>query len=151
MIIESLSSPPPTVQVTMGVLKHSGADVAQPREQRWVWFVDGILPNGEVANAAKWIMNGISFSVTLALSHNPVKPVTTSLLPTETDISLFLWEYNSGWQSCWEGNEPYSCWWPSSHSHLHWYKRRLCCGRETIIGFSNRAVGGWRPWPLVFV
>ncbi|XP_006839831.1 PREDICTED: zinc finger FYVE domain-containing protein 9 isoform X2 [Chrysochloris asiatica] len=61
--------------------------VAQPREQRRVWFADGILPNGEVADAAKLTMNGTSSAGTLAVSHDPVK--TASPLPAETDISLF--------------------------------------------------------------
>ncbi|EPY84498.1 zinc finger FYVE domain-containing protein 9 isoform 3, partial [Camelus ferus] len=63
--------------------------VAQPREQRRVWFADGILPNGEVADAAKLTMNGTSSAGTLAVSHDPVKPVTSSPLPAEADISLF--------------------------------------------------------------
>ncbi|XP_075412097.1 zinc finger FYVE domain-containing protein 9 isoform X2 [Tenrec ecaudatus] len=85
----ALSSPPPTVMVPVGVLKHPGAEVAQPREQRRVWFADGILPNGEVADAAKLTMNGTSSAGTLAVSHDPVKTITTSPLPAETDISLF--------------------------------------------------------------
>uniref|UniRef100_A0A2K6GWM5 Zinc finger FYVE domain-containing protein n=1 Tax=Propithecus coquereli TaxID=379532 RepID=A0A2K6GWM5_PROCO len=64
-------------------------NVVQPREQRRVWFADGILPNGEVADAAKLTMNGTSSAGTLAVSHDPVKPVTTSPLPAEVDISLF--------------------------------------------------------------
>ncbi|KAM4872524.1 zinc finger FYVE domain-containing protein 9 isoform 2-T3 [Thomomys bottae] len=64
-------------------------NVAQPREQRRVWFADGILPNGEVADAAKLTMNGTSSAGTLAVSHDPVKPVTTSSLSAEADISLF--------------------------------------------------------------
>ncbi|XP_058159569.1 zinc finger FYVE domain-containing protein 9 isoform X2 [Dasypus novemcinctus] len=64
-------------------------NVAQPREQRRVWFADGILPNGEVADAAKLTMNGTSSAGTLAVSHDPVKPVPTSPLPAETDVSLF--------------------------------------------------------------
>ncbi|XP_077005771.1 zinc finger FYVE domain-containing protein 9 isoform X2 [Tamandua tetradactyla] len=64
-------------------------NVAQPREQRRVWFADGILPNGEVADAAKLTMNGTSSAGTLAVSHDPVKPVPTSPLPAEMDISLF--------------------------------------------------------------
>ncbi|XP_006879742.1 PREDICTED: zinc finger FYVE domain-containing protein 9 [Elephantulus edwardii] len=85
----ALSSPPPTVMVPVGVLKHPGAEVAQPREQRRVWFADGILPNGEVADAAKLPMNGTSSAGALAVSHDPVKTVTTNPLPAETDISLF--------------------------------------------------------------
>lgn len=64
-------------------------NVAQPREQRRVWFADGILPNGEVADAAKLTMNGTSSAGALAVSHDPVKPVTTSPLPAETDTSVF--------------------------------------------------------------
>lgn len=85
----ALSSPPPTVMVPVGVLKHPGAEVAQPREQRRVWFADGILPNGEVADAAKLTTNGTSSTGTLTVSHDPVKPVTTSPLPAEADISIF--------------------------------------------------------------
>ncbi|XP_051026927.1 zinc finger FYVE domain-containing protein 9 [Acomys russatus] len=84
----ALSSPPPTVMVPVGVLKHPGTEVPQPREQRRVWFADGILPNGEVADAAKLTMNGTSSAGTLAVSHDPVKPVT-SPLPAEADTSLF--------------------------------------------------------------
>ncbi|XP_032756474.1 zinc finger FYVE domain-containing protein 9 isoform X2 [Rattus rattus] len=64
-------------------------NVPQPREQRRVWFADGILPNGEVADAAKLTMNGTSSAGTLAVSHDPVKPVATSPLPAEADVSLF--------------------------------------------------------------
>lgn len=85
----ALSSPPPTVMVPVGVLKHPGTEVPQPREQRRVWFADGILPNGEVADAAKLTMNGTSSAGTLAVSHDPVKPVATSPLPAEADVSLF--------------------------------------------------------------
>ncbi|XP_023374927.1 zinc finger FYVE domain-containing protein 9 isoform X2 [Otolemur garnettii] len=49
----ALSSPPPTVMVPVGVLKHPGTEG------------------------------------TLAVSHDPVKPVTTSPLTAEVDISLF--------------------------------------------------------------
>ncbi|XP_034357666.1 zinc finger FYVE domain-containing protein 9 isoform X1 [Arvicanthis niloticus] len=85
----ALSSPPPTVMVPVGVLKHPGTEVPQPREQRRVWFADGILPNGEVADAARLTVNGTSSAGTLAVSHDPVKPVATSPLPAEADISLF--------------------------------------------------------------
>lgn len=85
----ALSSPPPTVMVPVGVLKHPGTEVVQPREQRRVWFADGILPNGEVADAAKLTMNGTSSTGTLAVSHDPVKPVATSPLPAEVDVALF--------------------------------------------------------------
>ncbi|XP_069644842.1 zinc finger FYVE domain-containing protein 9 [Haliaeetus albicilla] len=81
----ALSSPPPTVMVPVGVLKHPGAEVAQPREQRRVWFADGILPNGEVADAAKLTVAGTTSTGTLAVSHDPLKPVTNNTLSAETD------------------------------------------------------------------
>uniref|UniRef100_A0A3Q2VCW1 Zinc finger, FYVE domain containing 16 n=1 Tax=Haplochromis burtoni TaxID=8153 RepID=A0A3Q2VCW1_HAPBU len=48
----TLNSPPPTVMVPVSVLKHPSNDGC-PREQKRVWFADGILPNGEVADTAK--------------------------------------------------------------------------------------------------
>ncbi|KFO76907.1 Zinc finger FYVE domain-containing protein 9 [Cuculus canorus] len=81
----ALSSPPPTVMVPVGVLKHPGAEVAQPREQRRVWFADGILPNGEVADAAKLTVAGTTSTGTLAVSHDPSKSVTNNTLSAETD------------------------------------------------------------------
>ncbi|XP_037548380.1 zinc finger FYVE domain-containing protein 9, partial [Nematolebias whitei] len=48
----TLNSPPPTVMVPVSVLKQPNND-ACPREQKRVWFADGILPNGEVADTTK--------------------------------------------------------------------------------------------------
>ncbi|XP_072505558.1 zinc finger FYVE domain-containing protein 9 isoform X2 [Notamacropus eugenii] len=64
-------------------------NVAQPREQRRVWFADGILPNGEVADAAKLTVSGPSSTGALAVSHDPAQPVSSSPLAAETDISAF--------------------------------------------------------------
>ncbi|XP_030062017.1 zinc finger FYVE domain-containing protein 9 isoform X2 [Microcaecilia unicolor] len=59
-------------------------NVTQPREQRRVWFADGILPNGEVADAAKRTVNGPSCTGTLTVSHDPGKPAAnTSSAETE--------------------------------------------------------------------
>ncbi|XP_054240007.1 zinc finger FYVE domain-containing protein 9 isoform X2 [Indicator indicator] len=60
-------------------------NVAQPREQRRVWFADGILPNGEVADAAKLTVAGTTSAGTLAVSHDPSKPVANNSLSAETD------------------------------------------------------------------
>ncbi|XP_062843554.1 zinc finger FYVE domain-containing protein 9 [Trichomycterus rosablanca] len=49
----ALSSPPPTVMVPVGVLKQPGNEGSLSREQRRVWFADGILPNGEAAEPTK--------------------------------------------------------------------------------------------------
>ncbi|KAL0966963.1 hypothetical protein UPYG_G00302820 [Umbra pygmaea] len=51
--VQGLASAPPTVMVPVGVLKTSGPEGSTgslPREQRRVWFADGILPNGETAD-----------------------------------------------------------------------------------------------------
>ncbi|XP_006005067.1 zinc finger FYVE domain-containing protein 9 [Latimeria chalumnae] len=80
----ALSSPPPTVLVPVGVLKHPGMEVTQPREQRRVWFADGILPNGEVADSAKLAATGPSPAGPLAVSHDPIKPTIASSASTET-------------------------------------------------------------------
>lgn len=57
--------------------------VAQPREQRRVWFADGILPNGEVADAAKLTVAGTTSTGTLAVSHDPSKPMANNTLSAE--------------------------------------------------------------------
>ncbi|TRY53650.1 hypothetical protein DNTS_008651 [Danionella cerebrum] len=49
----ALSSPPPTVMVPVGVLKQPGSDGSLSREQRRVWFADGVLPNGEATDSSK--------------------------------------------------------------------------------------------------
>ncbi|XP_034751940.1 zinc finger FYVE domain-containing protein 16 isoform X2 [Etheostoma cragini] len=48
----TLNSPPPTVMVPVSVLKQPNNDSC-PREHKRVWFADGILPNGEVADTTK--------------------------------------------------------------------------------------------------
>ncbi|KAJ8414868.1 hypothetical protein AAFF_G00023910 [Aldrovandia affinis] len=53
----TLNSPPPTVMVPVSVLKHPGNE-AVPREQRRVWFADGLLPNGEVADTTRLSAGG---------------------------------------------------------------------------------------------
>ncbi|XP_061116503.1 zinc finger FYVE domain-containing protein 16-like isoform X1 [Conger conger] len=53
----TLASAPPTVMVPVSVLKHPGND-AFPREQRQVWFADGLLPNGQVADTTRLASGG---------------------------------------------------------------------------------------------
>ncbi|XP_040262853.1 zinc finger FYVE domain-containing protein 9 [Bufo bufo] len=67
----ALSSPPPTVMVPVGVLKHPGTEGSQSREQRRVWFADGILPNGEAADAGK--VNAAPAAGNLTVSHDTNK------------------------------------------------------------------------------
>ncbi|XP_015247020.1 PREDICTED: zinc finger FYVE domain-containing protein 9 isoform X2 [Cyprinodon variegatus] len=49
----ALSSPPPTVMVPVGVLKQPGNEGSLSRDQRRVWFADGVLPNGDAADSSK--------------------------------------------------------------------------------------------------
>lgn len=62
--------------------------MAQPREQRRVWFADGILPNGEVADAAKLTVAGTTSPGALAVSHDPSKPMSNTTSPVEVSKSL---------------------------------------------------------------
>ncbi|XP_025965198.2 zinc finger FYVE domain-containing protein 16 isoform X1 [Dromaius novaehollandiae] len=49
----SSSSPSSSVLLPISVLKQPGIEGLCPKEQRRVWFADGILPNGEVADTTK--------------------------------------------------------------------------------------------------
>ncbi|XP_077144276.1 zinc finger FYVE domain-containing protein 16 isoform X1 [Ranitomeya variabilis] len=49
----TINSPPPTVPVPGSVRKHPGAEGMNVKEQKRVWFADGLLPNGEVADTSK--------------------------------------------------------------------------------------------------
>ncbi|KAM4021628.1 zinc finger FYVE domain-containing protein 9 [Anomaloglossus baeobatrachus] len=79
----ALSSPPPTVMVPVGVLKHPGAEGSQSREQRRVWFADGILPNGEAADAGK--VSAAPAAGNLTVSHDTNKSSPSSSPSSETE------------------------------------------------------------------
>uniref|UniRef100_A0A8C9SZM9 Zinc finger FYVE-type containing 9 n=1 Tax=Scleropages formosus TaxID=113540 RepID=A0A8C9SZM9_SCLFO len=80
----ALSSPPPTVMVPVGVLKHPGSEGSLPREQRRVRFADGILPNGEAADSSKLPASSPAPSVSLTVSQESGKPsVADSTEPTQ--------------------------------------------------------------------
>ncbi|MBN3271539.1 ZFYV9 protein, partial [Polyodon spathula] len=66
----TLNSPPPTVMVPVSVLKQPGNEAGLPREQKRVWFADGILPNGEVADTLKLSVG----SKRLSQDSSPVTP-----------------------------------------------------------------------------
>ncbi|KAJ8375221.1 hypothetical protein SKAU_G00058010 [Synaphobranchus kaupii] len=74
-----LSSPPPTVMVPVGVLKHPGAEGTLSREQRRVRFADGILPNGEVADSSKMAASVSAPSGPLTVSHDCDKPTAADV------------------------------------------------------------------------
>ncbi|XP_069794766.1 zinc finger FYVE domain-containing protein 9 isoform X2 [Narcine bancroftii] len=59
------------------------SSLAHPKEQRRVWFADGILPNGEVAEAAKLSAGGPAMTGSLTVSHDPGKEVATK--PTTSE------------------------------------------------------------------
>uniref|UniRef100_A0A8C8HIP3 FYVE-type domain-containing protein n=1 Tax=Oncorhynchus tshawytscha TaxID=74940 RepID=A0A8C8HIP3_ONCTS len=67
----TLNSPPPTVMVPVSVLKTPCSDGC-PREQKRVWFADGILPNGEVADTTRLSVTGRRSSQ----ESSPVTPPT---------------------------------------------------------------------------
>ncbi|KAM9324694.1 zinc finger FYVE domain-containing protein 9 [Gastrophryne carolinensis] len=78
----ALSSPPPTVMVPVGVLKHPGTEGSQSREQRRVWFADGILPNGEAADSGK--ASAVPAG-NLTVSHDANKASPTNSPTSETE------------------------------------------------------------------
>ncbi|XP_039999498.1 zinc finger FYVE domain-containing protein 9 isoform X2 [Xiphias gladius] len=95
-----LSSPPPTVMVPVGVLKQPGNEGSLSREQRRVWFADGVLPNGDTAESPKPPTSSQAPSQSLAIStcsnksstsdsseaaHTPAAPVGS---PVGSSLSL---------------------------------------------------------------
>ncbi|NXR02470.1 ZFY16 protein, partial [Sagittarius serpentarius] len=67
----SARCPSPSALLPVSVLKQPGAEGLCPKEQRRVWFADGILPNGEVADTAK-LLSGAKRSSSQDFS--PVNP-----------------------------------------------------------------------------
>uniref|UniRef100_A0A8C3RT00 Zinc finger FYVE domain-containing protein n=1 Tax=Chelydra serpentina TaxID=8475 RepID=A0A8C3RT00_CHESE len=64
------NSPLSSLLLPVSVLKQPGADGLCAREQRRVWFADGILPNGEVADTTK-LSSGVKRS---SQELSPVSP-----------------------------------------------------------------------------
>ncbi|KAM8838484.1 zinc finger FYVE domain-containing protein 9 isoform 1-T1 [Synchiropus picturatus] len=86
----ALSSPPPTVMVPVGVLKQPGNEASLTREQRRVWFADGVLPNGDAAESPKPLSSTqshhkTSSSETAEACRPPAAPVGS---PVGSSISL---------------------------------------------------------------
>ncbi|XP_067331713.1 zinc finger FYVE domain-containing protein 9 isoform X2 [Channa argus] len=95
-----LSSPPPTVMVPVGVLKQTSNEGSLSREQRRVWFADGVLPNGDTTESPKPPTSSPAPSQSLAIStytnksstsdsseaaHTPMAPVGS---PVGSSLSL---------------------------------------------------------------
>uniref|UniRef100_A0A7N6B3R9 FYVE-type domain-containing protein n=1 Tax=Anabas testudineus TaxID=64144 RepID=A0A7N6B3R9_ANATE len=72
-----LSSPPPTVMVPVGVLKQTGNEGSLSREQRRVWFADGVVPNGDTAESPKPPTSSPAPSQSLAISTYSNKSSTS--------------------------------------------------------------------------
>ncbi|KAM4729109.1 zinc finger FYVE domain-containing protein 9 isoform 2-T3 [Anableps anableps] len=87
-----LSSPPPTVMVPVGVLKQPGNESSLSRDQRRVWFADGVLPNGDTAESSKpsssqsrACSNKSSTTESSEAAHTPIAPVGS---PVGSSLSL---------------------------------------------------------------
>ncbi|XP_038621401.1 zinc finger FYVE domain-containing protein 16 isoform X2 [Tachyglossus aculeatus] len=84
----SPSSPSPTASLPISVLKQPSIEGLCPKEQKRVWFADGILPNGEVADTAKLSSGGKKGSQ----DSSPVLPdLPTTIdpvdhVPSSTDV-----------------------------------------------------------------
>ncbi|XP_058267578.1 zinc finger FYVE domain-containing protein 16 isoform X3 [Hemibagrus wyckioides] len=89
----TLNSPPPTVMVPVSVLKHPGND-GFPREQKHVWFADGILPNGEVADTTRLSIRPRRSSQESS-PVTPDPPTPTSKIPEASDGSAHSSETGS--------------------------------------------------------
>lgn len=79
------SSPSPSALLPISALKQPGPEGLCPREQKRVWFADGILPNGEVADTAK-----LSSGAKRSQDSSPVTPelleMPTAANPEEDDL-----------------------------------------------------------------
>uniref|UniRef100_A0A672HMH9 Zinc finger, FYVE domain containing 9a n=1 Tax=Salarias fasciatus TaxID=181472 RepID=A0A672HMH9_SALFA len=110
----ALSSPPPTVMVPVGVLKQPGNEGSLTREQRRVWFADGVLPNGDATDSPKPPGSSPASSQSLAIStllrfllplcSNSVKlnNAATETTPTRNAIILKFRGTRSDKQMCLE-------------------------------------------------
>ncbi|NXH41146.1 ZFY16 protein, partial [Dicaeum eximium] len=77
------SSPSPSALLPISALKQPGLEGLCPREQKRVWFADGILPNGEVADTAK-LCSGAKRSQESS-PENPELPETPAAANPEVD------------------------------------------------------------------
>ncbi|KAG6940312.1 zinc finger FYVE-type containing 16 [Chelydra serpentina] len=78
------NSPLSSLLLPVSVLKQPGADGLCAREQRRVWFADGILPNGEVADTTK-LSSGVKRS---SQELSPVSPDLPEVASPVDDICV---------------------------------------------------------------
>ncbi|EMP36299.1 Zinc finger FYVE domain-containing protein 16 [Chelonia mydas] len=77
------NSPSSSLLLPISVLKQPGADGLCAREQRRVWFADGILPNGEVADTTK-LSSGVKKSSQELSPASPVASPADDICVTDT-------------------------------------------------------------------
>ncbi|XP_068032630.1 zinc finger FYVE domain-containing protein 16 isoform X1 [Anomalospiza imberbis] len=78
------SSPSPSALLPISALKQPGPEGLCPREQKRVWFADGILPNGEVADTAK-LSSGAKRSQDSSPENSDLPEMPTAANPEEDD------------------------------------------------------------------
>ncbi|CAN8220688.1 unnamed protein product [Coccothraustes coccothraustes] len=83
-ILGGASCPSPSALLPISALKQPGPEGLCPREQKRVWFADGILPNGEVADTAK-LSSGAKRSQDSS-PENADLPETPAANPEEDDL-----------------------------------------------------------------
>ncbi|XP_037981380.1 zinc finger FYVE domain-containing protein 16 isoform X2 [Motacilla alba alba] len=79
------SSPSPSALPPVSALKQPGPEGLCPREQKRVWFADGILPNGEVADTAK-LSSGAKRSQDSSPENADLPETPAAANPEEDDL-----------------------------------------------------------------
>ncbi|XP_065518271.1 zinc finger FYVE domain-containing protein 16 [Lathamus discolor] len=82
----SASCPSPSPSLPTPVLKQPGIEGLCPKEQRRVWFADGILPNGEVADTTKLSSGARRSSEDLSPVNPELPEMHMAANPEEDDI-----------------------------------------------------------------
>ncbi|KAM6035424.1 zinc finger FYVE domain-containing protein 16 isoform 3-T4 [Theristicus caerulescens] len=82
----SASSSSPSALLPISVLKQPGIEGLCPKEQRRVWFADGILPNGEVADTTKLSSGAKRSSQDLSPVNPDLPEMHMAANPEEDDI-----------------------------------------------------------------
>ncbi|KFP53826.1 Zinc finger FYVE domain-containing protein 16, partial [Cathartes aura] len=82
----SASCPSPAALLPISVLKQPGIEGLCPKEQRRVWFADGILPNGEVADTTKLSSGAKRSSQDLSPVNPDLPEMHMAANPEEDDI-----------------------------------------------------------------
>ncbi|NXJ85859.1 ZFY16 protein, partial [Trogon melanurus] len=78
-------SPSPSALLPISVLKQPGIEGLCPKEQRRVWFADGILPNGEVADTRTLSSGAKILSQDLSTADPDLPEVHMAANPEEDD------------------------------------------------------------------